>query len=207
MPHRRHDDLPPATTGFEAVHRYWNSEHNGVMAKIKPGEYYVSRTGEALTTVLGSCVAACIRDPGVGVGGMNHFMLPIKAHTPGAVINDALRYGNFAMEHLINDIIKYGGRKANLEIKVFGGANVGGIGQDVGRTNIDFITRYLQGEKLKVTAQDVGGTQARKIIFFPDTGKILLKKLAVTQGITNQDRDMVETLKATPVSGEVELFV
>ncbi len=207
MPHRRHGKLPAAIPGFERIHRYWNAGHNEIMAKIKPGEYYVTRTGEALTTVLGSCVAACIRDPDKSIGGMNHFMLPMKGRHLGAVIDDALRYGNFAMEHLINDIIKYGGRKENLEIKVFGGANVGGIGQDVGKTNVEFITCYLRSEGLKAVSQDLGGMQARKIIYFPDTGKILLKKLEAAQGVARQDRDMLETLTSKPVAGEVELFV
>jgi len=207
VPHSRNRNIPPPLPGFEGVHRYWNAAHNGIMAKIKPGEYYVTRTAEALTTVLGSCVAACIRDPAKGVGGMNHFMLPIKGESPEAAIDDAMRYGNFAMEHLINDIIKHGGRKDNLELKVFGGANVGGIGQNVGKTNIAFIRSYLLAEGMKVLSQDLGGIQARKIIYFPDTGKILLKKLEATQGVERQDQAMFETLTSKPVSGEVELFV
>jgi chemotaxis protein CheD len=207
MPLKRHTDLPAALPGFERIHRYWNAGHNGIMAKIKPGEYYVTRRGEAITTVLGSCVAACIRDPDQDIGGMNHFMLPVRGHRSSAVVDDALRYGNFAMEHLINDIMKYGGRKANLEIKVFGGANVGGIGQDVGKTNVEFILQYLRSEGYRPASHDLGGIQARKIVYFPTTGKILLKKLEPDKNIARQDQNMLETLSSKPVQGEVELFV
>ncbi len=201
-------NLPPALPGFEAVHRYWSAEHKSVVAKIKPGEYYVTRSGEVLTTVLGSCVAACIRDPDRGVGGMNHFMLPAGGTNKTGVIDDALRYGNFAMEHLINDIVKYGGRKQNLEIKVFGGANIGGgVGQNVGKGNVDFICCFLRSEGYRAVSKDLGGVQARKIIYFPETGRILLKKLDASSDVARQDRSMLATLTEKPVHGEVELFV
>jgi len=206
MPLQGYRKLPPPLPGFENVHRYWNGEYQAVMAKIKPGEYYVTRSDDVLTTVLGSCVAACIRDPERGVGGMNHFMLPLKGAHHG-VVDDALRYGNFAMEHLINDIVKYGGRKQNLEIKVFGGANIGGIGQDVGRTNAEFVCHYLASEGYRVAGKDLGGMWARKIIYFPESGRLLLKKLEAGSDVASQDRSMLDTLTSKPLRGDIELFV
>jgi len=139
---------------------------------------------------------------------MNHFMLPASGQHRNGVVDDALRYGNFAMEHLINDIIKYGGRKQNLEIKVFGGANIGGgVGQNVGRNNVDFICCFLRSEGYRAVSKDLGGVQARKIIYFPESGRILLKKLDATRDVARQDRSMLDTLTSMPVQGEVELFV
>lgn len=107
-------DLPPALPGFEHVNRYWDVRMSLPAAKILPGEFYVSRTGEMIVTVLGSCVSACIRDRQLGIGGMNHFMLPHKgAHSTevwGSAVSSASRYGNWAMEFLINEILKLGGR-------------------------------------------------------------------------------------------------
>lgn len=112
-------------SGFEGIQRYWDRERQMPAAKILPGEYYVSNQNELITTVLGSCVSACIRDPVAGIGGMNHFMLPNSErgnwNGKHSIASNATRYGNFAMEHMINDILKHGGERGNLEVKVFGG--------------------------------------------------------------------------------------
>src|SRR5690348_5057665 len=138
------------------------------MVKLLPGEYYVSRTDEAISTVLGSCVSACVRDPACGLGGMNHFLLPENA-TVGPnywldpSVGLATRYGSYAMESLINDLLKLGAVRERLEIKLFGGGRILQGMTDVGERNIDFIKSYMQLEGLRVAAEDMGGTQPRKV--------------------------------------------
>lgn len=207
MPFREsRNSLPPPPRGFDHIHRYWNVQHDGVMAKIKPGEYYVTRRGEAITTVLGSCVAACVRDPVAGIGGMNHFMLPAAEGSREEFSSANLRFGTYAMEHLINEIIKLGGRKSQLEFKVFGGANISGIAQSVGETNSHFVCAYLRNEGYRVISRDLGGRHGRKIIYFPASGRTLLKKLSAQDDLIAQDRSEIDKVHRKPVSGEVELF-
>jgi len=145
----------PSITGFEDVNRYWDRQHHIVAAKILPGEYYVTNDDELVSTVLGSCVSACIRDKVTGVGGMNHFMLPeTTQHKLNAgvesVVGNATRYGNYAMEHLINVILENGGKRKNLEVKVFGGGKIIPTLGDVGMRNIDFVLEYIDTEALQL---------------------------------------------------------
>jgi chemotaxis protein CheD len=205
--------LAPAAKGFAHINRYWDPTHKLVTAKILPGECYVSTGNEMITTVLGSCVSACIRDPVLKVGGMNHFMLPLQlsgtAISRSAVLDPALCYGNWAMEFLINAIIKLGGRKDRLEIKIFGGGRVlaGMNNIDVGKQNIEFVQQYLAKEGLAIMALDVGDIYPRKLLYFPDTGKVKMKKLrsAAAPEISIQERSYLESI-AKPLSGNVELF-
>ena len=122
------DQFPRALPGFTQVNRFWDYKNQSVSAKILPGEYYVTTNNEIISTVLGSCVSACVRDIKHGIGAMNHFLLPLhKGEEWSEKLNiDSLatRYGNFAMEHMINDVLKYGGLKKHLEFKVFGGSRV-----------------------------------------------------------------------------------
>lgn len=199
---------PPALPGFENIKRWWDRSCKQYTARILPGEYYVSREDELITTVLGSCVSACIRDPLIGIGGMNHFMLP---HGTGigntAGNNAATRYGSFAMEHLINDILKQGGKRERLEIKLFGGGNVLAGMTDIGKRNIAFVREYLHTETLPVISEDLGGTHPRKVNYFPGTGKVMLKKLRRTSDkIIQREENYLHTLEETPVAGEIDLF-
>ena len=146
------DNLPPVLPGFENINRYFDSTNKVYTAKILPGEYYVTRHDEMITTVLGSCISACIRDPELGIGGMNHFMLPIdrrnKDRTSHIDEGAASRYGNFAMELLVNEVLKNGGKRKRLEVKLFGGGKV--ISEmntsDIGNKNIRFALDYLDYE-------------------------------------------------------------
>lgn len=181
-------------------------------AKILPGEYYVSNQNELITTVLGSCVSACIRDPVVGVGGMNHFMLPISesGNWDGAlgIASNATRYGNYAMEHMINDILKHGGRRGNLEVKVFGGGKIISGMSSIGLNNIKFIHEYLRIEGLKLLNEDVGDSYPRKIIFYPSSGRVQVKKIRRLDNDTllQRERAYKRSIERHPVTGEVELF-
>jgi chemotaxis protein CheD len=207
------DSLPTTLTGFETINRYWDEKNDIYAAKILPGEFYVSMTGELITTVLGSCISACIRDRKTGVGGMNHFMLPTDSNhrssswkdTP---VNLETRYGNIAMERLINVILAGGGKKANLEIKLFGGGKVLQIDTNIGGKNIEFVRKYILTEGLRVAAEDVGGIYPRKLQYYPKTGRVRVKKLKNLHNETLKQREQkyIQSLSTSPVEGKIDLF-
>ncbi len=203
---------PSRLPGFDHINTYFDKVHQIETAKLLPGEYYVTANAEAVVTVLGSCVSACIRDPIFGIGGMNHFMLPIhegsRAHWQSSLVDNITRYGNYAMEHLINDIISHGGKRKNLEVKVFGGGHIISGMSDIGDCNARFVIDYLQEEKIPIISQHLNGDQARKIYYFPKTGRVLMKKLNSLHNNTvlEREKNYFSTIKDAPVGGEVELF-
>ena len=208
---RARGEMPAALPGFERIKRYWDKQHGCFAAKILPGEYYVTVNDELVTTVLGSCVSACIRDKRLGVGGMNHFMLPLsETGNWGAqeVCCANTRYGNFAMEHMINEILKHGGQRRNLEAKVFGGGRVMGAMSDVGARNIAFVRDYLATERIPLLSEDVGDVFPRKVIYFPRSGRALVKRIRELHNDTVIRREVAyqQEISAKPVEGEVELF-
>ena len=187
---------------------YYDGAHARNAIKILPGEYYVTDRDILLVTVLGSCVSACIRDPRVGVAGMNHFMLPEGREGEG-VLSASARYGSYAMELLINQLLKLGARRNALEAKVFGGGNVlpGLTLSNVGERNAAFVLDYLATERIPVAARDLGGLHPRKIYQFAQSGRVRVKQLARTNNDTvfARERDYRRQLEA-PVAGDVELF-
>jgi chemotaxis protein CheD len=215
-PRQAHTDptcVPASLPGFEHVNRYWDGSHGRFAAKILPGEYYVTCIDEMVVTVLGSCVSACVRDSRLGIGGMNHFMLPVnKGRSGGSWDQDSLgnstRYGSFAMERLINDILRNGGRRQNLEVKIFGGGRILAHVTDIGRKNIDFVQHYVQTEGLRLLASDVGDVYPRKVYYLPSTGKAYVKKLMILKNETIMEREKayMDELTAKPVGGEATLF-
>ena len=203
----------PSVIGFEHINRYWDKTFELIAAKILPGEYYVTQENELITTVLGSCVSACIRDREMGIGGMNHFMLPITTSEKlkkgsEAIVGQATRYGNYAMEHLINTILSNGGKRKNLELKVFGGGKIIPTLTDVGIKNIDFVLDYIEQEGLNLLSHDLGDIYPRKIIYFPQTGKVRMKKIQDLHNdtIAQREEQYLSVLKNAPIEGEVELF-
>jgi len=179
-------------------------------AKILPGEYYVTERDMVLVTVLGSCVTACIRDKLSGIGGMNHFMLPDANPDKDSPFGESARYGTFAMEILINSLLKLGAHRTLLEAKVFGGGNVlpGLTVANVGQRNADFVLRFLETEKIRVAARDLVDIYPRKVYFFPKTGRVMVKKLRAIHNDTIFEREMdySSRLLSTQVAGDVELF-
>ena len=205
--------MPKSFPGFEDINRYWDNKHNKYVAKILPGQYYVSRNDELIATVLGSCISVCITDPILKIGGMNHFMLPAYNSANddawgSTVINAQTRYGNFAMEHLINDIIKHGGQKSRLELKVIGGGRVMKEMTDVGLRNISFIYDYIADERLKLVKEDVGDRFPRKVLFHPMNGRVWVRKLRklANDTIIERDIDYMHQLDIGQVEGSVDLF-
>jgi len=164
----------PQYPEFKHIRQFWMPKRKRVAVKVVAGDFYVSGQDEVICTVLGSCVSTCIRDVKTGVGGINHFLLP---DTDCDILSSSNRYGVFAMEQLINAIIKYGGRRENFEIKVVGGGNMMAGPNDIGLRNIEFVERFLKTEGLAVSALDVGGLQARRIQYIAKTGQLMVQKL------------------------------
>jgi chemotaxis protein CheD len=192
-----------------ATNVYYDRTFDCDAAKILPGEYYFTPKDMLIVTVLGSCVSACIRDRVTGIGGMNHFMLPDGGDADSPV-SASMRYGTFAMEILINDLLKSGARRENLEAKVFGGGNVlrGFVAINVGERNAQFVRQYLRAENIRTVAEDLNDIYPRKVYFFPRTGKVLVKKLKQMNNNTlvNREQDYAHRLQTMNMGGEVELF-
>jgi chemotaxis protein CheD len=190
---------------------YYDRTFDCEAAKISPGEYYFTDQDMVIVTVLGSCVSACIRDKVTGVGGMNHFMLPDSAKADkDSPVSESMRYGTYAMEVLINQLLKNGARRENLEAKIFGGGNVlrSFTVNNVGERNAKFVRNYLREECIHVTGEDLNDIYPRKVYFFPKTGKVLVKKLKELHNYTliKREETYASRLKKDDVGGEVELF-
>ncbi|MFY8273818.1 chemoreceptor glutamine deamidase CheD [Pseudoalteromonas sp. SSDWG2] len=199
----------PTLRGFEHIKRFWDSSRNTVMAKVLPGEFYVTKHDEVISTVLGSCISACIYDPVMGIGGMNHFMLPTSLKLDDIdPDNTDCRYGNWAMEILLNEIIKNGGNRQNLKVKLFGGGKIIRSMTDVGMGNIRFANAYVQEEGLNLVAHDVGGPWPRKIVFHPETGSVKMKKLRNMHNDTIQKRELkyLHDIETQDSGTDIELF-
>ena len=157
-----------ALSGFEHIARVWDSQQNVWLAKIHPGEACVTAATDGVTTVLGSCIAACLRDTRTGVGGMNHFMLP----------NEDERHGVDAMEHLVNAVLAHGcGERSRLELKLVGGSRLKAGTQDAAPRAVAFAHRFAATLRLAIAAEDVGGMQGREVVYWPGTGQLRIRKL------------------------------
>lgn len=202
MDHRFEEVLAP--------NLYFDRNFEMDAVKILPGEYYVSTREILMVTVLGSCVCACVRDRLSGIGGINHFMLPDDRRDDDSRFGRSMRYGDYAMEILINQLLKLGARRSNLEAKVFGGGNVlpGFKNHVVGERNARFVIDYLATEGIPVVAKDLLGNHPRKVYFFTTTGRVLVKKLRSMHNDTIIERELTysEALRQSKVEGEVELF-
>jgi chemotaxis protein CheD len=200
----------PGSPG-EPYPRYFSEHYQREIVTIKSGEFYATTRLSIIGTVLGSCVAACIRDTVRGGAGMNHFLLPGVAARSGLAWNDepSLRYGAFAMESLINEFIRRGSRREDLEAKIFGGASLAGfVHSDVGRQNARFVVDYLAAEDIRVTVSDLGGARPRKLLLFVETGRVLVKYLGLdtpeSAEAAARDLDAIEHPQA--VASSADLF-
>lgn len=197
------------------ITRYWDKKKKAYCVKIMPGEYYYSGEEEYIATTLGSCVAACIWDEKHKIGGMNHFMLPLtdKDHsevTWGSLPTEATRYGNYAMEFLINELLKHGGEKSEFQVKLFGGGKVLEGAGNVGERNIQFVLDYVKSENLNLISQDLGDRYSRKVLFDPLTGRAWMKKI---RDEDSEDRILAAnearyqaSIKSNNIGGDVDLF-
>ncbi len=188
----------------EASFFYWDAHFRNEAVKVLPGEYFVYEEDILITTTLGSCIAACIWDRDRRIGGMNHFMLPEGT-------GDSGRYGSYAMEILINELLKKGASRLTLEAKIFGGgAVIGGMNSiNVGERNTQFVINYLQTERIPIVSRDVLEIYPRKVCFLPASGKAMVKRLAPTHNDTFVAQDRAAAQRAVPVAtsgGSVDLF-
>jgi chemotaxis protein CheD len=193
-----------------APNTYFDRQFECEAVKILPGEYFVTSREIVIVTVLGSCVSVCLRDRLNGIGGMNHFMLPGNSDGGMSPISASARYGVYAMELLLNHLLKLGARRSYLEAKVFGGGSVlrGMTANNVGDRNAEFVRDYLATEKIQVVAEDLLDIYPRKVYYFPATGRVMVKKLKSLHNTTLFDREMEYSLrvKKSAVSGDIDLF-
>lgn len=192
---------PGEASFFYADHHF---QYDAV--KVLPGEYFVATEDIVVMTVLGSCIAACLWDGRARVGGMNHFMLP-----DGDTGDGSGRYGSFAMELLINEMLKLGARRETMQAKIFGGAQVmaGFTTMNVGERNTQFVQDYLSTERIPIVSQDVLDIHPRKVCFFPVTGKALVKRLAHSHPETlavEERKGNAATVARSNAGGTVDLF-
>jgi len=189
----------------EASFFYYDPHFQQIAVKVLPGEYYVTSEDLLIMTVLGSCIAACIWDPRVRVGGMNHFMLPEGGADAGG------RYGSYAMELLINEMMKLGARREHMQAKVFGGGQVmqSFTTMNVGERNTQFVLDYLQTERIAVVSKDVLDIHPRKVCYFPATGKAMVKRLAHSHPETletQERRGSAAIVAKSTAGGSIDLF-
>jgi chemotaxis protein CheD len=191
----------------EASFFWWDSQFKSEAVKVLPGEYFVDSQDLLVMTTLGSCIAACLWDRRAGVGGLNHFLLPEGSGDGGS---DSGRYGAFAMELLINQMLKRGATRGGLEAKVFGGGQViaGMDHSNVGERNTRFVLDYLKTERIPVVSKDVLDIYPRKVCFLPASGKAMVKRLAASEtSLMAQERAAAQRLApAQSRAGSVDLF-
>ncbi len=198
--------MPSSSSPVRAFDRDFQLE----VVRILPGQYHAASGPVGITTVLGSCVSTCLWDPQRRIGGMNHFMLPGDNGTAGSPVAKSARFGVYAMELLINEMLKIGADRRRLVAKVFGGGRVlQGFGAlDVGARNCEFVLEFLQVEGIPVVAQDLMDRYPRKIHFSPDSGKVLLKRLDSVRddAVQRQEREYLKKLGSDSGSGSIEIF-
>ena len=198
------------TDQFAHVRRMRDNRFPHEIPSILPGEFFVSQDPMVVYTVLGSCISACIRDPIAGVGGMNHFMLPEPKEGGSDSWGESTRYGSYAMESLINEILKRGGLKSRLEIKLFGAGKIYEGNIDVGANNAKWVIGYLKSEGLATVKTDLGDVFPRKVYYFTDSGRVLMKKIERVKNRTifereNQYAGQIKQREQQPVE-DVTLF-
>ncbi|RDH85697.1 MAG: chemoreceptor glutamine deamidase CheD [endosymbiont of Galathealinum brachiosum] len=196
----------------QSYERYWDSRFKRQAVKILPGDYFVTNGKEMIVTVLGSCISACVHDELLKVGGMNHFMLPQNKSYKNNnhhidVIDDskAARYGNVAMERLVNDIIKLGGSRHNMKAKIFGGGRITNARTDIGLDNIDFVREYLDIENIEILSEDVGDIYPRKVYYIPESNEVYVKKIERMNNdtIMVRENNYIKSLKKTETESQV----
>ena len=198
-----------ASSGGPHPANYIDTKFNMPAAKIGPGEVYATQRDMVIVTVLGSCVSACMRDPGANVGGMNHFMLPYHQGEPEGPLSESARYGAYAMELLVNHLLSLGARRERIQAKLFGAGRIVPGMSDVGARNAQFAIEYLKREHIPVIAQDFGRPEASKVYFFPRTGKVMVKRLRtlLNDTVLVRERVYAERLDSLAKAKPADLFI
>jgi chemotaxis protein CheD len=203
--------LPTAQQGPPPGRRSFQDASGATFVSVAPGDQYVTTSpDETVVTLLGSCVAACARDTVTGVGGLNHFLLPSSDQDLKGS-DEAMRFGDYAMEQLLNTIYRKGGQRGRIEFKIFGGARVlgGSTMLKIGEQNINFVEKFLKNEGFPIVARSVGGTAPRRLRFHPATGKAFVQELDRTIAATvtkDEEQYRRKIAKVAPAGGDVEFF-
>lgn len=207
------DETTPRKHGASAREpgggRFFNRAFGADIIKVFLGDHAISdRPNVMMATTLGSCVSACIHDPVRGVGGMNHFLLPDLPESELEGDGASARYGSVAMERLINSLLAQGAEKRRLQVKLFGGARVIESSYDIGGMNSRFAINYVRVEGLILAGHDLGGAAARRIHYFPHSGRALRRMLNPTTVVDTitQERHFMSNLRRDPIEGDMELF-
>ena len=188
---------------------YFDTRLNSTMVSVFQGDFYTSANpNETITTVLGSCIAVCIRDPDIRFGGMNHFLLPQALGKEAVSNQNQLRYGSYSIERLINVVMSHGGRRDRMEVKIFGGSNLQSGPISIGSHNADFVERYFETEGIQVVAKDLRGNSPRRLRYNPCSGKVLVKRASDrdAQSIFAQEKLMSSSKLNETQFGQVELY-
>lgn len=190
---------------------YYDKDLDAHIVSVMAGFYHWTRAKDvAFSTMLGSCVSVCAYDEYAGIGGMNHFLLPNAPKSEEQGFSSSFRYGSAAIETLLNSLFAKGAAKNGLKIKLFGGAKVlGNISNDVGDRNISFTKNFFKRENIRIESEDLGGSIGRRIIFFPATGKVLLRELGNSKDIArivNEETKILENISTESIENDVELF-
>lgn len=183
--------------------QYWEPRLGAWVVQVLPGELHVTSEDVVITTVLGSCVSACIRDVTRPVGGINHFMLPNVLRGDAG---DSARYGVYALELLVNQVLGRVGKRANLEVKVFGGGRVIEAGGDIGRSNIDLVRKFFASENVPIVSEDLGEQFARRVRYWPRNGRTQVQRIPMSRATEVVATERRAARKATIAPGSVELF-
>jgi chemotaxis protein CheD len=180
------------STDPEGQRRYFHPGENKWLINVPAESFYVTSGDEVLCTTLGSCVSACVHDPSCGIGGLNHFLLPQEP--VGMSPKQALRYGFHAMNQMLEELERMGGRRATMEAKIFGGGSSNLLGAGVGSSNVTFVLEYLRAEGMAVVAHDVGGGWARQVRFHPISGRARVRRLEMSRRpeIVEEERRLLE---------------
>ncbi len=171
---------------------------------ISIGQIHICAENEGICTIVGSCITACIRDPILKIGGMNHFILPGNANDKR---QEANLYGQWCMELLLNGLYKLGAKKKNLEAKIFGGGNILSYNElQPGAKNIEFIRTYLNNEHINIHTEDLGSNCSRKLYYFPENGDVKLKRTLYASKELNNESDAIKQINRTLQPGDIEIF-
>jgi chemotaxis protein CheD len=183
--------------------RYWDPKVGAFVVQVLPGELHVTDEDIVIGTVLGSCVSACLRDVRRGIGGINHFMLPYVVRGDDG---ESARYGVYALECLVNQVLGPLGTRADLEVKAFGGGRVIEGGGDIGRGNIELVRRFFASENIPITAEDLGDQFARRVRYWPRTGRTQIQRIPMARAVNVVAKEQRAARRLTAAPGSVELF-
>jgi chemotaxis protein CheD len=183
--------------------QYWEPRLNAYVVQVLPGELHVTEEDVVITTVLGSCVSACLRDVTRGIGGINHFMLP---NVLRGDVGDSARYGVYALECLVNQVLAGVGKRKHLEVKVFGGGRVIDSGGDIGRSNIELVRKFFAAEAIPITSEDLGEQFARRVRYWPRSGRVQVQRIPMSHArkVVATEKQIARQMTAGP--GSIELF-